>query len=230
MDMEMYRCFETEQKLNIWADFKNKEFSKNSFRENIKYPKSKFSLVFLPSFRTIRYSCKWNKDVLLKKKKRLKRNDLCFVIFHFRTIEVSESSHCRKHRIELQSMRASSSRVHASSIEKNISSRNELAHNRTIHSRGAYLSLPHRSLSHRSCPLRLSNDALLPVSDPYLPSDSRNLSTRNTQIPFAMNQLRLRVVEISRNTGKTCFVKKVVDVQCWSTNFQFTIFSNYTDP
>ena len=136
MDMEMYRCFETEQKLNIWADFKNKEFSKNSFRENIKYPKSKFSLVFLPSFRTIRYSCKWNKDVLLKKKKRLKRNDLCFVIFHFRTIEVSESSGCRKHRIELQSMRASSSRVHASSIEKNISSRNELAHNRTIHSRG----------------------------------------------------------------------------------------------
>ena len=93
---------------------------------------------------------------------------------------------------------------------------------------GAYLSLPHRSLSHRSCPLRLSNDALLPVSGPYLPSDSRNLSTRNTQIPFAMNQLRLRVVEISRNTGKTCFVKKVVDVQCRSTNFQFTIFSNYT--
>ena len=43
-----------------------------------------------------------------------------------------------------------------------------------------------------------------------------------------MNQLRLRVVEISRNTGKTCFVKKVVDVQCRSTNFQFTIFSNYT--
>lgn len=136
MDMEMYRCFETEQKLNIWADFKNKEFSKNSFRENIKYSKSKFSLVFLLSFRTICYSSKWNKDVLLKKKKRLKRNDLCFVIFHFRTIEVSESSHCRKHRIELQSMRASSSRVHASSIEKNISSRNELAHNRTIHSRG----------------------------------------------------------------------------------------------
>lgn len=49
------------------------------------------------------------------------------------------------HRIEveLQSMRASSSRVHASGIEQNISSRNELAHNRTIHSKrgGAYLSL-----------------------------------------------------------------------------------------
>lgn len=61
------------------------------------------------------------------------------------------------------------------------------AHNRTIHSkRGGYLSLSlsPRSLSHRSCPLRLSNDALLPVSAyPYLPSDSRNLSTLNTRFP-----------------------------------------------
>lgn len=124
------------------------------------------------------------------------------------------------HRIEveLQSMRASSWRVHASGIEQNISSRNELAHNRTIHSKrgGPYLPLspPRPVIISSFLPASFIKRCLASCIGPYLPSDSRNLSTRNTQIPLAMNQLRLRI-------AKNRFVKRVVDVWSFDQDSQF---------
>lgn len=124
------------------------------------------------------------------------------------------------HRIEveLQSMRASSWRVHASGIEQNISSRNELAHNRTIHSKrgGPYLPLspPRPVIISSFLPASFIKRCLASCIGPYLSSDSRNLSTRNTQIPLAMNQLRLRI-------AKNRFVKRVVDVWSFDQDSQF---------
>lgn len=131
------------------------------------------------------------------------------------------------HRIEveLQSMRASSWRVHASGIEQNISSRNELAHNRTIHSKrgGPYLPLspPRPVIISSFLPASFIKRCLASCIGPYLPSDSRNLSTRNTQIPLAMNQLRLRI-------AKNRFVKEVVDVWSFDQDSQFFQIDRWT--
>lgn len=100
-------------------------------------------------------------------KERLKRS-----IFHFRTIEISESSRCRNCT---PSNRGWAS-IHARFLvtcprlgyraKYFFAERARAQQDDSLETRGGLsLSLPHgRSLSHRSCPLRLSNDALLPVS------------------------------------------------------------------